>query len=104
MLVEGLKLVTDAEAEAEAIRSDAVAKVRQMTTEAAKRGEELTTRMVFEAEMMVTGIRGKAVSDSEKEVNTARRRAKTECERLKTVASGRMDRVVEMIVEKVVNG
>jgi cell division septum initiation protein DivIVA len=104
LLVESLKAVTDAEARAETILAEAAAGAKQMIEEARVSGREQTARMLAEAEKMAEDIRLKSEADAQKETAAAKRRAKAECAGLRSAAMENMDRVADMIVERVVNG
>ena len=102
MPLEAIKLVTEAEQYAQRVRTDTQTKIRKIKTDGEQEGREMIelaiSRALEETRRVISDAEIRADRHSEKVLEQSR----LECEALKERASGRLDKAVELIVERIV--
>ena len=102
MSLEAIKMITEAEQDAQRIRSDTQAQIRKIKADGELEGQ----RRVELALSRAREETGRAISDAEHKAEQHSSRifeqARIECEAFKEKASGRIDKAVDHIVERIV--
>ena len=104
MAIEAVKKVYDAEREASEIVSAANANAKRIISDAKKSGRAAVDAAVEDARKQVADMLEKAEEASSSAAMEIMAKAEGECEKLRVLAGGRMEKAAAYIVDRVVNG
>ena len=102
MPLEAIKLVTEAEQYAQRVRSDTQTKIRKIKTEGEQEGREMIELAVSRALEETMRVISDAEVRAERHAEKLLEQSLLECKAIKEKASGRLDKAVELIVERIV--
>ena len=102
MAIDAVNKVAVAEKQAEEKLSSCSASAAKTVADAARNGKELMESTIINAEAQVSKLMQQAEVNAANTAKEITAQAEAECEKLRILASGRMDKAAAFIVEKVV--
>jgi len=104
LAIDAINKVSEQESRAEEMIANATAKAKQLVADAGRNGKNALEDAVARAESRVNELMKDAELSAANAAMEITAQAEAECEKLRTLAAGRMEKAAEFIVEKVVNG
>lgn len=104
MSLEAIKKITDTEQTYKQMKQEAQAAAQKLVCDAERDGKNRLEKARLQAESEARTLLGEAEAEAASRAAAMMKEAEAQCDRLRAEAEKRLDKVVDLIVERIVTG